>query len=226
MDDSSALSLASGTSVASSSSFHTIVTIELTHADSNALKAIVDLAIDASSTYLTLGAGAVQDTNGQGIAAISPAIGVSTYTADTTAPTLTNFDLDMDSGVLTLSFSETVKASTLTQTAISLQTLATDASPFALTGGVRSSTNSDVLTIALLTADLNNIKKASPLCSASDKCFIVITDAAVKDMADRKVAAITNGNAQAVQNYNADATEPTLSVYIEPECWKRIVHVL
>ena len=72
--------------------------------DANLLKAMSLLATSTHNTYLSFSQMLIQDLFGNPIVQIdqSSAIAVSSYTPDSVSPEVVSFDLDLDTGVLTL----------------------------------------------------------------------------------------------------------------------------
>ena len=111
---------------------YTII-VELNVADLNAIKKNTDIATDVNNTYLTLTADLLSSYGGEnqlyedppGLNVLSIVNGdgvqVRNFTSDTTKPFLTNFDLDLDTGEIILTFDETVRAETLNFTHIIIQ---------------------------------------------------------------------------------------------------------
>jgi hypothetical protein len=94
------------------------VTIQLSDDDMNTIKEDSTLAQDVGSTYLSISADAVRDLSDNSI--VSTFESVTTYTADERSPELEDFSVDLNAGKIYLTFSETVKSSTLDTTAIVL----------------------------------------------------------------------------------------------------------
>ena len=97
-----------------STAYSNIVTLKVTNDDLNVIKQRTGLAISQGTTFVAVTEYAVNDMAGNRIAAIatSNALAASDFTADSTEPELDSFDIDLAAGRLTLSFSETVNAST------------------------------------------------------------------------------------------------------------------
>jgi hypothetical protein len=98
------------------------VTISVTLANDimNQIKSSDDLATDLNGTdgtavnrtFITITAQGVDDMNSNDIVAIvDPALQVSTYKEDAAAALITAFDLNMNTGTLTLEFTETMDVS-------------------------------------------------------------------------------------------------------------------
>ena len=193
----------------------TVMSVDVTHDDLNAIKALTQLATLSTNTYLSIGSGLIADMNGNAVVAIAPTSGlvVTTFVADVTAPELVAFDLDMDSGVMTLSFSETVLASSLAPIRFTLDNAACATASYTLTGGTTSTVDSDVLTIALTIADLNNIKYETSLATATGNTYVSVTAQGVHDMAavpNAVVARASCTNNLGVTTFVADTTAPVL----------------
>ncbi len=117
---------------------HESVRIGLTRGDITALKLSETFAEDASSLFLSSSSRLVSDyfdNLSVGIAE-SAARQVDNFTVDAVAPVLAGFDIDMDLGVLTLSFSEVIRADTFTANKFTIQGDGSAASQrYVLTGG-------------------------------------------------------------------------------------------
>ena len=95
---------------------------ELLYFDLNSIKSLGELATSSNNTFLSVTEFAIRDMNGNRLVVVEAddALPVSTYVKDITRPLLVSFDLDMNLGILTLNFSETVNVSTLDVTEILL----------------------------------------------------------------------------------------------------------
>ena len=81
------------------------LTLVLHSDDLDAIKAS-DIAVDASSTYLTAQAGGVGDMTGNTLDPTLLRKPSASYLPDVTPPTLSSFDLDLDEGLLHIEFGE------------------------------------------------------------------------------------------------------------------------
>jgi hypothetical protein len=100
------------------------LTVVLLDVDINKKTKDEGLAIDKDTTNIVIGDTLIKDMAGN---AITPIIGgnaqkAAAYTPDTTRPELQTFDLNMDTGVITLHFLETMDVSTLRVDFLTLQT--------------------------------------------------------------------------------------------------------
>jgi stress response protein SCP2 len=191
----------------------TTLSFKLLRNNTNAIKAIADLATDASNTYITLTSGFVEDMYGNPIVSVDNGaarkVSNDGYTQDSTEPELLRFDIDMDEGKLTLSFDETVTGMSINPDEIVIRdtTVAADsAASFALTGGVAlggepwvKSANgartfphpdSHVITFYFTKADLDEIKRLD-MCNEANDCFLVHTEFLVYDMKENNVIRCT-----------------------------------
>ena len=112
------------------------------------------------------------------------------FTPDTTDPELENFDLNLNSGVLTLYFSETVNVQSLDVRHIAIQS-ANDTSDVSvsLRDSRSLSQNLPIIDITLSDNDLNNIKADSMLAVSNTTTYLTIIPLAIQDMAGRQVIA-------------------------------------
>jgi len=197
----------------------TIVKVQITEYDLNNIKALLDLATDLADTYLTIEEASVLDTSGNPVLGSTPedATAISDLTEDGTRPELLAFDLDLDSGNLTLTFSETVLATSLNPTAFTFQSLeslalmAENRSLFyTLTEGNVTTLENTVLVLQIPNSDLNQLKRRSRLATDQSNTFLSITEDAVTDASGNKLTPIPSLNATRVTNYTEDSTPPDL----------------
>ena len=188
------------------------VVLTLGEEDLNAIKALPNLASLSSNTFLTITSQAVNDTNGNLLSSVELRA-VNTFTPDSTPPQLRAFDLNLDTGVLYLSFSETVNGSSFDPTAITFQNL--DSFPtneYALTGGVWDQQFSSELQLNLTISDVNEIKRRIGLADIQDSTFLYFNGEVIRDVnsnfMSNAIVEIPTFEAVAVRSYNADATPP------------------
>jgi hypothetical protein len=197
--------------------------VEISDADLNEIKRLPQLAIGESTTILSLDFDAVQDMNTNSIAALGFEL-CSSYVEDTTDPKLDFYNLDMTSGVMTMTFSETVKASTFDVTGTTLRVGEHIAgsgdqmefiefaaiSVSSTSKPVFSYTDGLVMGITLSVEDLNQIKEETDLAVSNQTTFISIESFLVKDMNKNSVEPI---EAKQVLNYKQDERDPTLDSF-------------
>jgi hypothetical protein len=127
----------------------------------------------------------VNDTAGNQVTAraVDGALAVANYTADGVRPTIEKFDFDLASGALTLSFSETMNASSIDVTLLTLFAKSSGESHnFTLEAAVVSSTNAENITVTLNVSDLNQVKRIPSLCTASTNCHLTAAELSASDM--------------------------------------------
>jgi hypothetical protein len=207
--------------------------VTISDADLNEIKRLPQLAIDAATTVLLLDENAVQDMSTNAIAHV-PSEFCTGYTKDVTKPQLNSFDLDMTSGILKMTFTETVKASTFDVTGATLRVgefkpAANDGSGvageeeeplmFVETASVvvTSTSRRDftlldglVQAIELSVQDLNLIKRASELAVSQGSTFVGIGTSLVEDMHFNTVEEV---EAKMAFDFNEDNRSPTLDSF-------------
>ena len=194
-----------------------VITVSLGFIDRNAIKRILDLGTSTDNTYISITPDAFTDMNGNKLEEIPPnnALIASDVVSDHTAPNLVFFDLDLTSEVLSLTFDETVDASSLQPSSITIQ--AAEFTPMVslilwhqLDGGVGSMNDSHVLHIQLDTADLNEIKQLTDIATSSNNTYIIFSSDLVSDTSGNEVNAIMNGRGLPVKTFRADMVRPQL----------------
>ena len=100
-----------------------LITLDLLFDDLDALKIMMSLAQDENSTYLSATNTTVFDMVDLELVEIPFENGLMAciHLEDATAPRLTNFSLDLNSGLLTFTFDETVLVNTLDLTKVTIQ---------------------------------------------------------------------------------------------------------
>ena len=193
----------------------TEIVVELGRDDLNQIKELTTLAVSNNTTYLSVTSFGVLDMAGNFLSPILPPFPkrVQTYFPDILRPELDHFDLDMNLGLLTLYFNETVNASSLDPTGITLLGTPSLNSSFGLTlNGAWNTTNSDgtVLQVYLLTNDLNEIKRQRGLAHNVSNTFITLTNVTLLDMFANPLVPVEPDGAIQVSSFVNDSTRPTL----------------
>ena len=193
-----------------------ILVVKLSDEDLNLLKFENTLASFPNNTYLRLLSDALVDMSNNAHVESSESFLVSTFIPDTTPPSLDMFSLDINTGVLSLTFTEVINGSSLNLTLILLQsdTMMMPDSQFLLTGGEKSGTNFDsghppVIDSALTTDDLNRIKQLDQLAISNETTYISINDNAAFDLSPN-LNALLPVQTQRVDQYYMDITDPKL----------------
>ena len=199
------------------------VFIMLSFVDLNSVKYRSRLAVDNSTTFLSITNLTVVDLADNEVVEVPPLMAqpVRIFTQDSTPPVLVNFTLDMDATQLTLTFNETVNSSSLQVEYLTLQnselanTLDYHSSPYSLTSGEgETNTTSDndyVIIINLGPIDRNEIKRRQNLAVGINTTFLSLMPQAIRDMNDNLVTPINDGSALIAANFIPDETPPTLT---------------
>lgn len=193
-----------------------IVEFHFTIEDLNTIKRIRSIATSRNDSYITLEYGAILDMNDNPVDAVpqSGAVMALVFLLDTSHPHLVNFNLDMDMGTLYLTFNETVEASSLNVSEITLQDSATATSnnTYMLTGGEGSIEDSTVITLNFSFFDISEVKKIRGLASneMGSNTYLTLTNLTIVDMNDNSVVPIPDGMGKEVWNFTQDSTSPEL----------------
>jgi hypothetical protein len=192
----------------------TEVIIRLSDDDFNLLSSTFPLATMETNTFISLEAGTVDDTNGNPSIEILPssALQITGHVEDNTRPSLDSFDLDLDNGVLTLVFNESVNLTSFDMTQLTLQSdRSGPSSTYTIIGGVPTQRLSTTIDLSLLVSDLNAIKALPGLASLRSNAYLSITSATIKDMSDNNVLPRPMSDALLVDQYTEDETGPTIT---------------
>eukprot|EP00729_Bicosta_minor_P014073 gene14074-34822_t len=169
----------------------TVVTVTIPTVELDAIKKKMELASRVDNTYISMLASTIQDMSQNQVGEIfnSNAQLANEYMEDTTDPNLMaySFNVHGSSGVLTLTFDETVKASTLDETQITFQshdgTTGQALESHTLNGKDASTqVDSTVVEITLLISDTNEIKRLKTLAVGEDSTYISFGAQLISDM--------------------------------------------
>ena len=193
---------------------NTTVTVRLLKPDLDTLKAL-PIATDVDTTYLSVTSDLILDMNNNSLVSIpnQSARMAQGFTNDTTSPRLEEYSIDMNTGVLMLTFSETVDTATLNLTQLTLQDTATATSTFTLLSSVHSRELQPVVTVYISKRDLDLLKENRAVGTGRDDTFLTLTNLTVLDTAGNSVVPIPDGSGMQVENYTADITAPQLEAF-------------
>ena len=159
--------------------------------------------------------GLIADIAGNPIAATTmPFIFQNTTMTTSNTPSLTSFDIDMNSGVLLLTFSEDIVVSSVSGQ-VRLQNAATNPTrtyTLAQNGTISNTALSTVLSLTLDRFDLNNIKLLTFLATSTADSFLLIMNGFGRDMMNNAFNSTLNGPVQATA-YTRDTTPPQVESF-------------
>jgi hypothetical protein len=212
----------------------TVLELELQKDDLDSLKlngvdvSANGLAISKETTWISITSSAVTDMNLQPVVQQldGSAINAEAFEADETSPFLVLFDLNMNAAdneaILSLSFSETVDASTFDFTKITIQSSETSSAVSqtisnggqhpSLTNHVTVYTNDDstAITVTVTVIDVNGMKEQATLATSSSDAYISFPKELVKDMKGNFIQPVLSSGAQIVNKFVEDDTDPVL----------------
>ena len=191
-DASYTLTLSSLSTVISSSS--NVITIMIQGNDLNTLKLNLNLATNNSNTFISFPSGFASSLEGNEVIAVSMnnSVGVRTFTTDMTRPQLSSFDLDMNLGVLTLTFNEPVLVSTANPIRLSFTNgISTSARQVPLNGGqVHTAEMTSIsVQISIINDDLNTLKSSTILATSSANTFLSVGGNFISDTSGNPIQA-------------------------------------
>ena len=175
----------SGASVTVSPS-GSVIAVLLSITDLNQLQ-LHNFCTLSDNCYLTVTASVARDPNGVDTIPISDgsALSVRQVIPDATPPLLVSFSLNINIGVLSLTFDEIVNVSTFSVSEITLvnqpsQSLVSYTYTFI--GGSISNMNNAEVHITLINDDLNTIRAVGDLATSPNDTYIIMTENTVTDL--------------------------------------------
>ena len=138
--------------------------MNIPNTDLNSIKGLPLLLSSINDSFITITPSLCRDIAGNEVVEIARSFSLiaSNFIRDNVKPRLMNWGLDMDTGILDLSFSETVNFSSVIFSGIGLQSSfnSSESSGIKLTGGLVLNMNHDVvISIEILNSDLNLMKQ-------------------------------------------------------------------
>ena len=215
LPNSYSLTLTSGVLASSVNGYEALFNIS--QQDLNQLKTN-RIGLSSSSSWLVATSLLIRDMTGNSVNARTTALQARQFTGDSIAPQLLRFNLSMDSGLLTLSFSETVDRNSIDVTQITLQSnyslqSATNSNDQSFTLRSLSSSvttfDSPIMLVQISTDDLNEIKKRTNLATNTSNTFLSITNATIRDVFQIPVVPVSSPALRAA-TFTPDRTQPQL----------------
>ena len=214
--DSSTYTISTSSTVSSQSSDE--MYIYLHTSDLNKIKANLQLATQASDSYVSFPATMAEDIEGRNVIGVPDTIAqmVAIYVPDTTPPMLTSYNLDIDTGVMIMTYTESVLLSSFTPTELSLQnTVSSPSSMYQFKAGTlypqtQGALADSVITLNIDCNDLNEIKSRTLLATGSSDTFLNVGSKLFQDTSQND---IVNVSAITPNAYQADTTLPELVAF-------------
>ena len=168
-----------------------IVQIQLSDDDLNGIKSNPGIGTHLNDTFLSVGDSGIVDMNGNSVVPIPGSFHIppADFIFDFTSPELISFSLDITSGLLTLTFSETVEAATFNFSGITLVNgqvstingeLRSNAS-YRLTDGSWPTFYTTVLQVQLTPQDLTAINAMDNLATSTNNTYITADPGSIYD---------------------------------------------
>jgi hypothetical protein len=202
-----------GGSLATGSEDGLTVTAILSVDDMNVLKER-GIVRTKATTWLTFEAGAIKDMAGHLVQPLvngESALQVSGYESDVSPPLLQSFTFDLNDGLLTMTFDETVDAASIRVEGLTFVDPtggSGEGDAHKLTGGTHSVTDSTIITVIVSKSDLN-VLKASNNLAASKETTVLAIDAIF--LADTYGIPVAEETAAVASDYTHDITGADLN---------------
>ncbi len=192
-----------------------VVTVTLSSTDLNAVKADELLCTSESTCFAQFSTSLVTDVSGNLIATSSESVALSYFEFDTTPPRLLTFDLDMNTGLMTLYFDETVDSATFRPDEIVIQNSASATASVQLSIGtpIDTSVRSTTLSFNMLAEDIVNLQIVHTLATGRHDSFLTFSASMISDTSGTGVQPSLDSNPVQVRDYFADMTPPQLLVF-------------
>ena len=190
-----------------------VISFTLVDRDVTFLEMNPNIATGVGNTFLLASVGLIVDVNGDTNLQSQPIL-VSNFVVDTSGPRVVSFNLNMNTGYLTIRFNDPVDVSTLNPSGITLQSAVTrlpmEWHTLSRNSIAGHSTGFMVTLNFSNDLDFNQIKRIRNLCSTPDNCYMTATSSVIRGLNNINALPIHNGISLIVTNYTADTTRPEL----------------
>ena len=196
----------------SSSPDSSVLVIYLSNEDLNQIKLHQNLCTNATNCIPAFTSQFVSDLAGNAVIALSPQLSQPfiTFVKDTTPPELVSFDLDLNSGVLLLLFSEPVNANTLDPTQVTLQNAVIASVSLTLSNATTTSSSNGLMIVLQLHSDADRIKASTELATSLNNTFLSLTASTIQDVSGSPVVPVPPSFAILATVFITDFTQPEL----------------
>lgn len=189
------------------------ITIELSFADLNGVKAILMVGATINDTYLSILTSVATDSAGNPLIEVpaDAALQASEFTPDDIQPTLVQFHLDLNQASLVLTFSETIDTARTDPSGITLLNSGDGnfTSSITLASGVLAALeNSNVLYIGIIDTDFTYITITPDLGTSIDNTFLSVLTSAFRDTSGNRITPISPSDALQARTIIMDTTQP------------------
>ena len=172
------------------------------------------IATARSDTFLAHASDAVADIAGNRIVELITGLQAIELISDNTGPLIDSFSFDLNSGILTLNYSEPVNPATFDGLFVTIQDNTTAVVSYTLTGGTPVETSfSNTLNVQVLADDLNAIKANTSLATFENNTYLVLGSGALQDSFGNQVADVPDGSAIMVTVFTPDTTPPNVTTF-------------
>ena len=170
-----------------------------------------------NNTFLTISASSVRDNDGNTVLGITKddPLKASEFISDTTSPKLDQYHLDLNTGIITLNFSEAIDQYTLQPTGLTF-TSSNDTNTsytYTLTNGSVISIEQSWIEVNLTINDLNELKAILQLATNSSNTYLSLDEGSVSDISGNPVLSIDISDPLPVSDIVPDTTNPSLVSY-------------
>jgi hypothetical protein len=207
-DDSREYLLLSGGTI---NQIRNVLNISLSSADAERIKLNRLLVTNETNSFMSIAFNSLEDYNGNYLSSIptTSARVFDFFVADVVHPILKSFDLSMNSGELTLIFSEPVQSDLRTEQ-IRLQSrfFAVDGISYTLDLGIVKTSDGIRQIVDLTQAGVNDIKLINSLARTAASCFLIAGNTTAQDMSGNSLVSVVDGSALLVNAFLGDVTPP------------------
>jgi hypothetical protein len=195
--------------------YSTSISLSMLKVDLNVIKSLPDLLTSKESAFLRVSSSLVKDMNGNQVNSLSDghALKSSAFFGDFVKPTLQGFDLDMNSNLISLKFSETVNSTSIDLRAITIHSVGnSELYGIKQRGSVKSSFKT-IVDVQLDISDSNELKRLQKLATHRNDTFLSATSNLVEDMNKNSMFSVDVGSFKQASLFTPDSTSPKLLSY-------------
>jgi len=192
------------------------VSLSLTAGDLRSVKINTGLATSRESTYITISSSAVSDRQGNPVQPLLLPLQLSAngYVSDTSRASVEQYTLNLNTGFISMSFSDVMNFSSFDPTSLTLQNQRSEPTEsYSLKTSLSSQRISDTLSFQMSMDDYNNILSNTNLATSSSNTFLSFGDDLVQDVGGQAIISAPTSDALPPENYVEDQTLPAVASF-------------
>lgn len=200
-----------------SNNLSSIIELLIDVTDANFIKNLTNLATSKNTTFLVIGNLSIQDASGNSVIPImsSDALPVQQFIHDSHRPSLISYSFNLDNGIISFIFDETIRVTSFNVTELSIQADVTlhDLCNYHFSTATLFVPDLNSVDFMITHPDLNKIKSLPCLATMLSNTYLSIGSRFIQDMNNNYIYPISNSSALRADIFTSDTSNPQLITF-------------